>query len=182
MDQKTLIKHSKFISLVLRHQPEKAGLKLDEAGWAPVADLLAGMQRRGRGISLVELQEVVAGNDKKRFAFNDDKTCIRASQGHSVAVDLGYHATPPPAELFHGTIAKFLESIQLKGLDKRARHHVHLSADRQTATKVALRRGKAVILTVDAAAMHAAGHDFFVTANGVWLTENVPPQFIQFPQ
>ncbi len=181
MDNKTLVKHSKFISLVLRHQPDKAGLTLDPAGWVEVQSLLDGMQRRGRNITLQQLQELVASNDKQRFAFSEDGLRIRANQGHSVEVDLGYLPADPPAELLHGTIAKFAESIRLEGIQKRNRHHVHLSADRETARKVALRRGKPVILIVDAAAMQADGHAFFVTANGVWLTDEVPVQYIRFP-
>jgi len=181
MDKKSHIKHSRFISLVLRHRPQEAGLELDEAGWVDVALLLEGMRGRGRELSREELEDIVASNDKQRFAFSEDGLRIRASQGHSVDVELGYEPATPPAELLHGTVAKFLDSIREHGLLKGSRHHVHLSANRETAEKVGQRRGRPVVLVVDAAAMHTAGRQFYVTANGVWLTEHAPPEFIRFP-
>lgn len=175
------VKTSKFLSLVLRHEPEKIGLTLDEAGWVPVADLLAALARHRHPLTEAELGEVVATSDKKRFAFSEDGTRIRASQGHSVEVDLGYEPATPPAILHHGTVDRFIESIREKGLIKGQRHHVHLSADVATATIVGQRRGKPVLLTINAEGMHAAGCAFFRSANGVWLTEHVPSRFIAFP-
>jgi putative RNA 2'-phosphotransferase len=179
-DQQTT-KLSKFLSLVLRHDPAKIGITLDEGGWVAVDDLLAALAKHRTPITLDQLKLVVDTSDKKRFAFSEDHLRIRASQGHSVDVDLGYAPSAPPATLYHGTVDKFLASIREKGLLKGDRHHVHLSVDVATATKVGDRRGKAVILAIDAAAMSAAGLTFFVSANGVWLTDHVPPQFIRFP-
>jgi putative RNA 2'-phosphotransferase len=172
---------SKFLSLVLRHQPETAGLELDEGGWVDVDELLAGCAGAGRRISRDQLDEVVATNAKKRFAFSYDGRRIRASQGHSVDVELGYQESRPPAALYHGTVASALPAIRETGLHKMSRHHVHLSKDRPTANQVGSRRGKPIILVVRAEEMAAAGHAFFLSANGVWLTDHVPARFIDFP-
>lgn len=181
MNEKQRTRTSKFLSLVLRHEPEKFGLKLDSAGWVDVESLLASCGRHGHPLSRAELEEVVATNYKKRFVFSEDGRRIRASQGHSVDVSLGYEPQPPPARLFHGTVSRFLPSIRAHGLRKGERHHVHLSLNEETATQVGSRRGDAVILVVNAAAMAAKGHPFFVSANGVWLTDHVPPEDIEFP-
>lgn len=173
---------SKFLSLVLRHKPEQVGITLDPAGWVEVDVLLAALAAHGRPVTRDELRHVVETSDKKRFAFNEDGRRIRASQGHSVEVELGYQPAAPPDVLFHGTVEEFLPSIRENGLVKGARHHVHLSADVETATKVGSRRGRAVVLTIDAAAMARDGLVFFVSANGVWLTEQVPARFIRFPE
>ncbi len=178
---KRLVKKSKFLSLVLRHKPETINLKLDESGWVSVEELLAACKENNFDLSEDELREVVATNDKKRFAFSDDGKKIRASQGHSVDVELGYAPKEPPEKLFHGTAAKFLDSIKEKGLIKGERHHVHLSQDFETAVKVGSRRGKAVVLEIDSKRMHEAGIDFFISENGVWLTEKVPVNYITFP-
>lgn len=172
---------SKFLSLVLRHRPEMIGLTLDPAGWVGVTELLEAAGRHGQAITEDELRYVVRTSDKQRFALSDDGLRIRASQGHSVEVDLGYAPAEPPAVLYHGTVGKFVASIRKQGLLKRERHHVHLSADVETATKVGQRRGEAVILEVDAAGMRRAGMAFFLSANGVWLTERVPAEYIGFP-
>lgn len=181
MNDKERIKMSKFLSLILRHEPEKVGLELDEAGWVGVEDLLAACGKHHHPFSRAELDEVVATNEKKRFAFSDDGHRIRASQGHSVDVELGYQPQPSPDRLFHGTPFRFLESIRAEGLRKGERHHVHLSKDRETAQVVGRRRGDAAILAIDAAAMASCGHEFFVSENGVWLTDHVPAEFIEFP-
>lgn len=173
---------SKFLSLVLRHEPGKIGISLDEAGWTPVEELLAALARHGKSVSRADLDFVVTNNDKKRFAFSNDGLSIRASQGHSVEVELGYVGADPPEILFHGTVEKFLESIRRLGLIKGSRHHVHLSSTHDTAATVGSRRGKPLVLTVRAQAMQTAGHAFFKSANGVWLTEHVPVEFIQFPE
>lgn len=175
---KLLVKRSKFLSLVLRHDPDRLGLELDPAGWVDVSVLLDALAARGRPLSRTELDEVVADNDKKRFAYDDTGTRIRASQGHSIPVELGYTEAAPPALLFHGTHPAALDSIRREGLRPMQRHDVHLSPDAGTATRVGARRGRPVVLTVDAARMAADGHRFRVSANGVWLTDTVPPQYL----
>ena len=172
------VRRSRFLSLVLRHQPQTIGLRLDEAGWADVDELLRLLARAGRPLERAQLERLVAGNDKRRFAFSDDGRRIRASQGHSVAVDLGLTALAPPETLFHGTADRFLDSIRRDGLRPGSRRHVHLSADRTTAVTVGSRHGRPVVLTIAASAMAAAGHEFFRSANGVWLTAAVPPPFL----
>jgi putative RNA 2'-phosphotransferase len=162
----------------LRHKPEEAGLTLDEAGWCPVAELLQGCASHGHKITREELDEVVAENDKKRFEFSDDGKRIRASQGHSIKVDLKYDPVEPPKLLYHGTARRFLGSILRLGLIKGSRHHVHLSADLQTAFKVGERHGKPVVLTVRTGDMHQNGIHFYLTPNGVWLVDEVPPQYL----
>ena len=172
---------SKFLSLILRHQPELIGLELDEYGWANIDELLAKSRADGRSISRQELERVVAESDKQRFAISDDGTMIRANQGHSIQVNLELVASAPPEQLFHGTVAKSVSSIRETGLEKRKRHHVHLSPDKATATKVGSRRGKPVILVVQSGRMHQDGHEFYLSKNGVWLTDHVPAEYIQFP-
>jgi putative RNA 2'-phosphotransferase len=174
-------KKSKLLSLVLRHQPELIGIDLDSAGWTPVAGLLDALARHGKAMTAEDLERVVTGNDKQRFAFSADRQMIRANQGHSVAIELGLSPAVPPVELFHGTAARFLDSIREQGLTKQQRHHVHLHRDASLAETVGARRGAAVVLTIDAAAMQADGKTFFVTENQVWLTEAVPPRYLRFP-
>lgn len=173
--------NSKFLSLVLRHAPEKIGVELDENGWIDVEILLEAMGRNGKTLTRSDLERIVAENDKKRFAFNENGLRIRANQGHSVEVDLALQPRIPPELLFHGTPESFVVSILSTGLNKRQRHHVHLSADRLTATKVGERRGLPVILEVQAGAMHRAGHVFYQSANGVWLVDAVPAVYISAP-
>ena len=168
---------SKFLSLVLRHQPETLGVTLDENGWTDVGTLLEKLDQKGYAIDLDQLRYVVETNNKKRFAFNDDETQIRANQGHSVEVDLGYVEKVPPLFLYHGTATRFLEAIKANGLKKMNRHHVHLSADKQTAINVGSRHGKPVVLVVRAGDMAAAGYAFYQSDNGVWLTDNVPAAY-----
>lgn len=175
---KRLVKRSKFLSLVLRHNPDRLGLTLDPAGWVDVGTLLTALAAHGRPLSRAELDEVVAENDKQRFAFDDGGTRIRASQGHSIPVELGYTDAEPPARLFHGTYPGALDTIRREGLRPMQRHDVHLSADAETATRVGARRGRPVVLTVDAARMAADGHRFRVSANGVWLADAVPPEYL----
>ncbi|MGC4892444.1 RNA 2'-phosphotransferase [Micromonospora sp. DT31] len=177
MENRDLVRVSKRLSLALRHRPGAFGLRLDGAGWVPVDDLLAGLR-----ISRAEMDAVVAGNDKQRFAVEhgpDGVDRIRANQGHSVPVDLGLTPADPPPRLFHGTGRDALAAILAEGLRRGGRHHVHLSPDVATARRVGARRGGAVVvLTVDAAAMTQAGHLFYCSANGVWLTDTVPPQYL----
>ncbi len=172
---------SKFLSLVLRHDPARIGITLDDAGWTDVAALLAACSAHGVNLSRDALTELVATSDKQRYALSPDGTRIRANQGHSVEVDLDLPPTPPPATLYHGTVDAALAGIRAKGLVRGARHHVHLSADLDTATKVGTRRGAPVILKVRADAMADAGHVFYRSANGVWLVDTVPTEFIEFP-
>jgi putative RNA 2'-phosphotransferase len=176
-----LVKLSKFMSLVLRHNPEEIGLALDENGWADVAELIARANLKGVRLTRNDLLTIVETNDKKRFAFSEDGTRIRASQGHSIEVDLALSPIEPPARLFHGTASRFLESIRAQGLLRGKRQHVHLSPDELIATKVGQRHGKPVVLQVLAGQMHQAGRPFFRSANGVWLTEHVPAEYLVFP-
>ena len=173
-------KKSKFLSLVLRHQPEKIGIQLDANGWIEVETLLTALDRHGRGMSRETLETVVRKNDKQRFSFSEDGRRIRANQGHSIDVELGYSSAEPPEMLFHGTPQQFVEAIKQDGLKKMIRHHVHLHSDVDTATAVGQRRGKPVLLKIRSGEMHRAGHVFFVTPNDVWLTDTVPPEFIDY--
>lgn len=176
MDEKRTVRVSKFLSLVLRHQPETVGLVLDEGGWVEVDELIAACAAKGRRFSRAELDQVVATNDKKRFAFSADGRRIRASQGHSVTVELGLPPVPPPDVLYHGTAAATVPVILREGLRPMARQDVHLSAEVETAVRVGSRHGRPVVLEVDAAGLAATGHEFRVSANGVWLTGAIPPE------
>ncbi|NVK63510.1 MAG: RNA 2'-phosphotransferase [Flavobacteriales bacterium] len=177
---KTNIKRvSKLMSLILRHQPDVIGVKLDENGWLGVDELIQGINRKGINFDFEQLQVVVDQNDKKRFTFNDDHTKIRANQGHSVKVDVELKASTPPDILFHGTVERFMDSIREMGLIPKSRLHVHLSADLETAQKVGGRRGKPVILKIDTKSMVENGHVFYRSKNGVWLTDQVPANFIK---
>ncbi|WP_371677597.1 RNA 2'-phosphotransferase [Streptomyces sp. NBC_01276] len=178
MDDRRTVKVSKYVSKHLRHQPDRIGLVLDTQGWVEIDDLLRAAAAHGFRFTRAELDHVVASNDKQRFAV--DGTRVRASQGHTVAVDLGLPEAEPPSHLYHGTVAAALDAIRAEGLRPMARHHVHLSPDRETATRVGARRGRPVVLTVDAGAMRAAGHVFRISANGVWLADAVPPEFLRF--
>lgn len=178
---KSLVRISKFLSLVLRHSPERIGLALDSAGWVGVDELLAAAARSGVSIDRLTLERVVADNDKRRFAFSSDGTRIRASQGHSVPIDLGLQPQCPPDVLYHGTAAHNVESIRATGLRPGRRTHVHLSSDAATASTVGQRHGRPVVLRIAAGAMHRTGHEFLQSENGVWLTESVLPQYIIFP-
>lgn len=174
-----VVRASKRLSFVLRHRPDSVGLVLDEAGWVDVDVLLAALAGSGLRLSRADLEHVVATNDKRRFAFDASGQRIRASQGHSVAVSLGYAPADPPAELFHGTVERFLAAILAEGLRPGNRHAVHLSADVDTARTVGARRGRPVVLRVDAAAMAAEGSSFSVSSNGVWLVAAVPPRHLR---
>jgi putative RNA 2'-phosphotransferase len=182
MSKSDLIKTSKFLSLILRHEPERVGLKLDSAGWTSVTELLEAVSHHGVSLTLDQLKQIVATSDKKRFAFSEDGTRIRASQGHSVEVDLQYAPQVPPELLYHGTATRFLESIREKGLQKMERHHVHLSAETAVTVQVGARHGNPALLIIRAGDMHRAGHVFYRSANGVWLVDHVPSQFIEFPE
>lgn len=179
MDDKRRVRISKFMSLVLRHQPETANLTLEPGGWVGIDDLLSGAGGAGLRFTREELEAVVWACEKQRFAIDETGTKVRANQGHSAEVELQFEPAEPPAELFHGTADRFLSAILRDGLLKMARHHVHLSPDADTARKVGSRRGRPVILVADAAAMRAEGHAFYCSANGVWLVERVPPQYLR---
>ncbi len=169
---------SKFLSLVLRHQPDTIGIMLDENGWTDVNILLTKLQTKGHQMNFDQLRYLVETNNKKRFAFNIDETRIRASQGHSVVVDLSYSEKKPPKFLYHGTATRFFNTVLAEGLKKMDRHHVHLSADETTARTVGSRHGKPVVLTVKAEEMAADNFVFYQSENGVWLTEFVPAAYI----
>ncbi|ULJ62904.1 RNA 2'-phosphotransferase [Wielerella bovis] len=175
-----LTETSKFLSYILRHHPESIGIMLNQDGWVDIDILLAQAQRHGRHISRSLLIEVVETNNKKRFTISEDGKQIRAAQGHSTKqVNIQHQAVQPPDVLYHGTATRFLQSIWAQGLISGSRHHVHLSADVATAKVVGMRHGVPVILRVNAVAMCEAGHEFYLSDNGVWLTEKVPPKFLQ---
>ena len=182
--EKQLKGYSKFLSLVLRHDPGKIGIELDKNGWADVKTLLRQCQevKRARGLDREIMDEVVRDNNKKRFEYSEDGTKIRARQGHSVQVDLGNEPTEPPETLYHGTPTKFVTPIKSAGLLKMARHAVHLSKDYATAVNVGQRRGKPVIIKVKAKKMHDNGFKFYLTANDVWYTDHVPTDFLVWPE
>lgn len=182
MDEKRRVKVSKFLSLILRHAPEAAGVALEDDGWVDVGTLLSGMAKHGTNLSREELAEIVATSDKQRFAFSEDGLKIRANQGHSVVVEIRFEARVPPATLFHGTATRFIASIREKGLLKMNRQYVHLSTDEETMRKVGMRHGVPVLLRIKAGAMHAARIPFYLSANNVWMTEFVAPEFIEFPE
>jgi putative RNA 2'-phosphotransferase len=179
LEDKRLVKLSKYLSKHLRHSPEALGLTLESGGWVGVEALLEACGRRNFRITRKELEEVVARNSKQRFSFDPSGTRIRANQGHSVEVDLQLEPAEPPAVLYHGTGSQNVEVIQREGLHRMSRHHVHLSGDMSTALNVGGRHGKPVVFEVDAAAMHRVGHEFYRSDNGVWLVEHVPPEFLK---
>ena len=173
---------SKFLSYVLRHDPASIGIELDANGWTDIETLLQQATSHGRRMTHDDILRIVSDSDKQRFAVSEDRTQIRANQGHSVKVDLALSHTSAPEVLYHGTIARFLESIRVQGLLKGQRHHVHLSEDEQTASQVGARRGKPVLLRIASGEMGQSGFLFYRTANGVWLTDHVPLEYIIFPE
>lgn len=166
------------MSLVLWHRPGVIGLQLDENGWALLDELIAKMNTQGVNADAAAIRHIVDNNDKKRFAFNEDQSKIRASQGHSLPVELNLEEVVPPAILYHGTAESNLDKILQTGIQKQSRQHVHLSETMETAKTVGSRHGRPIILTVDALAMYDAGYKFYLSANHVWLTNEVPPVFI----
>ncbi|MEX6493399.1 RNA 2'-phosphotransferase [Fusobacterium animalis] len=175
------LKLGRFISLILRHKPETIDLKLDKNGWANTKELIEKINKSGREIDFKTLERIVNENNKKRYSFNDDKTKIRAVQGHSIEVDLELKEVVPPAILYHGTAFKNLENIKKQGIKKMNRQYVHLSADIETAKNVATRHsGKYIILEIDTDSMLKANYKFYLSENKVWLTDFVPSKFIKF--
>ena len=168
---------SKFISLILRHKPEAIGISLDEHGWADVEELIKGIART-RDFDMEMLEEIVRTDEKQRYSFNEDKTLIRANQGHSIPVDVELDEEQPPEELWHGTGEKYVSSIDVQGLIPKSRLYVHLSRDRETALKVGRRHGKPVLYIVKAGEMYRDGYKFFLSKNGVWLTKEVPIEYL----
>ena len=178
---KTDIKRiSKLMSLILRHQPQVIGAELENNGWLSVDTLIDGIRKKGIRVDNEILDEVVETNNKKRFAYNEDKSKIRANQGHSLKVDVELKTATPPETLYHGTVFRFLDAIREKGLIPMSRQHVHLSKDISTAQNVGSRRGTPIILKVNALEMHQKGYTFYLSENGVWLTDKVPSEFIIF--
>ncbi|WP_067461775.1 RNA 2'-phosphotransferase [Actinomadura macra] len=176
MDQRRVVKISKYLAKHLRHRPERIGLSLDTEGWAEIPELLDAAARHHFPFSRAELEHVVAVNDKRRYALDGDR--VRAVQGHSIKVELNLPEAAPPDLLYHGTVQGTVAAIRREGLRPMGRHAVHLSPDRETARRVGARRGEPVILTVLSGRMSADGHRFHLSPNGVWLTEQVPPEYL----
>lgn len=172
-------KTSVFISLILRHKPETIGISLDEHGWAKTDELIEGINKtKGYSIDFDVLSEIVRTDGKQRYSFNEDKTKIRANQGHSVKVDVELKEAEPPEQLFHGTGERFVPAIRKEGLKPQSRLYVHLSKDKETAEKVGARHGKPHVFFVHSGKMYRAGYKFYLSENGVWLTKSVPPEFL----
>lgn len=171
-------KVSKFLSYILRHNPQAIGLGIDGQGWADIDELIRLANGKNKRLNREKVLETVRWNDKKRFAISDDGSMIRARQGHSIPVDLGLTSVEPPGQLFHGTTERFLASILSTGLIPKSRRHVHLSSDIRTAVRVGARHGKPVILLIDASAMFNQGFEFFLSENNIWLTAAVPPDYL----
>lgn len=178
MESSDLIRKSKFLSLILRHNPGKIGLALDEHGWADIEELLLKLERAEFPLDRSTLAQTVEQNDKNRYAFSADGQKIRASQGHSLAVDLELQPVSPPDVLYHGTALRFQPSILENGLLPGSRMYVHLSIDKATARSVGQRHGKPILFLVQARLMEQDGYSFFLSANGVWLTASVPPRYL----
>ena len=168
---------SKYISLILRHKPEVIGITLDEHGWANVEDLINGISKTN-SFNMKMLEEIVSTDEKQRYSFNEDKTLIRANQGHSIPVDVELEKVTPPQYLWHGTAEKYVESIDKNGLIPKSRLYVHLSADKETAIKVGRRHGNPVIYRVHSSEMAQDGFEFYLSKNGVWLTDTVPTKYL----
>lgn len=168
---------SKFISLILRHKPEVIGITLDEHGWANVDELIAGVAKTHEFNTDI-LEEIVRTDEKQRYSFNEDKTLIRANQGHSIPVDVELDEVEPPVTLWHGTGEKYVTAIDAQGLIPKSRLYVHLSKDRDTAVKVGKRHGRPVLYIVKAGEMHQDGYKFYLSKNGVWLTKKVPAKYL----
>ncbi len=178
MNAQSLQKISKRLSYILRRRPDSVVLELQDGGWLAIDALIDALAASGSEVSVDVLQQVVAESDKQRFEFSEDRRRIRARQGHSAEVDLGYQPATPPEVLYHGTATRNLDSIFEQGLIKGRRHHVHLSTNKEPMIQVAMRHGRPVLLEINAKQMSADGHTFFVTGNHVWLTDHVPPPYL----
>jgi putative RNA 2'-phosphotransferase len=178
---RNLVRLSKFVSLVLRHQPEIAGLTLGQGGWVEIEDLVAGAGKAGVNLDPEALNDIVEREERKRFTISDDGRRIRANYGHSLPVDLGLEPTEPPERLFHGTARHLVDAIAADGIARKGRHYVHLSGDEVTALEVGRRHGEPVVLRIRARAMHEDGFEFRLSESGIWLTRSVPPHYIEFP-
>lgn len=175
---KTLESTSKYLSLILRHKPETIGISLDEHGWANVDELIAGISKT-HDLNMNILEEIVRTDNKQRYSFNEDKTLIRANQGHSIPVDVELKKVEPPEHLYHGTGEKYVNSIDQSGLIPKSRLYVHLSGDIETAINVGKRHGKPVVYQVSSDIMQKDGYEFFRSVNGVWLTKEVPVKYLE---
>lgn len=176
-NEMNLTEVSKYISLILRHKPEVIGITLDEHGWADVTELIKGIEKDHKGFNMGILEEIVRTDNKQRYSFNEDKTKIRANQGHSINVDVELQECTPPEYLYHGTGEKYVESIQKEGLKPKSRLYVHLSQDLDTAKNVGTRHGKCRIFVIDTKRMTEDGYKFYKSANNVWLTKEVPVSY-----
>ena len=174
----SLNKTSRFISMILRHKPGVIGITLDEHGWADVSELIEGVNKV-HPLDMETLEEIVRTNEKQRFSFNEDKTKIRANQGHTIPVDVELEEKVPPEVLYHGTGDKYVESIDCTGLEPRQRLYVHLSTDKEMAAKVGQRHGKPVVYRVNSGQMVKDGYVFYLSVNGVWLTKAVPVKYLE---
>ncbi|NRT36070.1 putative RNA 2'-phosphotransferase [Clostridium beijerinckii] len=170
---------SKFISLILRHKPEEIGLTLDEYGYINTSDLINGLNKKGHKVTISDIERIVAEDGKQRYSFDNDKTKIKANQGHSIKVNLELQAVEPPEVLYHGTATRFMDSICREGIKKQSRQYVHLSADIETATKVGKRHGELVIFKISSEQMNKDGYKFFLSENKVWLTDYVPAKYFE---
>lgn len=180
-EERRLERISKFISMILRHKPEVIGITLDEHGWADVDELIKGINETGEEIEFSKdtLEIIVKTDKKQRYSFSQDKTLIRANQGHSIPVDVELEKKEPPKVLYHGTGIKSVKAIQEQGLLPMERLYVHLSTDVETATNVGKRHGTPVIFKVNAEQMQKDSYDFFQSVNGVWLTKEVPVKYLE---
>lgn len=180
-EERRLERLSKFISMILRHKPEVIGITLDEHGWADVDELIKGINETGEEVKFSKdtLETIVKTDKKQRYSFSQDRTLIRANQGHSIPVDVELEKKEPPKVLYHGTGSKFVKSIQEQGLLPMERLYVHLSTDVETATNVGKRHGTPVIFQVNTKQMQKDGYDFFQSINGVWLTKEVPAKYLE---
>lgn len=177
-----LDKMGRFISFILRHHPETIGISLDEYGWANVDELLSGINNSGRTVDMELLEEIVRTDQKQRYSFNEDKTLIRANQGHSISVDVELEEMQPPQVLYHGTASRFLDAIMQEGLKPMSRLYVHLSKDIETAKVVGARHGAPIILKINTSQMQEDGMKFYLSKNGIWLTKNIPTKYIELMQ
>lgn len=175
-----LIRKSRYLSFILRHKPETIGITLDDHGWANVEELIAGIKNDIGSFDMETLEKIVATDDKQRYSFNEDKTLIRANQGHSIPVDVELEEVIPPDYLYHGTGLKYVDSIEKMGLIPKSRLYVHLSTSLLTAFEVGKRHGEPVVFRIDTKAMVEDGYKFYRSLNGVWLTKEVPPRYIEY--